>query len=60
MGLGNAKPNTPAGHRCTGHTDRFAAVRVNGDGKCWECYLGKEAFALRFAADYYDKSTGGH
>ena len=57
MGLGNAKPNTPTAHRCDRHNDRFAAVKVNGQGVCWECYLGAEVFQKRFKSDYYDPKS---
>ena len=53
MGLGNARPDTPAAHRCDKHPDRFAAVQVNGVGQCWQCYLPPRLFALRFGPDYY-------
>ncbi len=54
MGLGNAKPDTPAAHRCGRHNDRFAAVQVNGVGQCWQCYLGDEVYEKRFRKGYYD------
>lgn len=53
MGIGNAKPNTPAAHRCAKHPDRFAAVQVNGIGKCWQCYLSAQTFKNRFGKGYY-------
>ena len=54
MGLGNVKPNTPASHRCTKHSDRYAAVGCGETGKCWECYLEPKVFKKRFRPEYYD------
>ena len=56
MGIGNAKPDTPAAWRCARHLDRFAAVTVNGVGCCWECYLPPKVYAARFKADFYTES----
>jgi hypothetical protein len=53
MGLGNAKPETSKLNRCDTHDDRFAAVTVNGVGKCWECYLPPDQYRLRIAPDFY-------
>mgnify|MGYP004703489411 CR=1 FL=1 len=54
MGLGNARPDTAAGNRCSEHFDRFGAVVVNGVSKCWECYLPPAIFNKRFPKDFYD------
>jgi hypothetical protein len=38
---------------CRRHPARIAAVDQGGVYKCWECYLGRERFLLRFQPDFY-------
>jgi hypothetical protein len=38
---------------CHRHPARVAAVRCHDGDKCWECYLGRERFLLRFKPDFY-------
>jgi len=47
-------------HRCVEHSDRFAAVSVQGRDLCWECHLGVKAFAERFGQEFYQPDGSGY
>ena len=42
------------------HSDRFAAVSVQGRDLCWECHLGVKAFAERFGQEFYQPDGSGY
>lgn len=48
--------NAKTSHPCHAHPDRIAAVDCSGTYKCWQCYLGDEAFFKRFGKDFYKEN----